>query len=139
MSAPIGNKFAQGNKGGRPLKIAREDLVQLGNEMVADFQVHLDTLEEHKNPIFIENWARRHNISDVTLRRYCEENEEFCASYKRCKQIQKEVLIKGGLKGWFNPTAFIFTAKNITDMRDKIETDITSGGQPITGMQIVKE
>ena len=64
------------------------------------------------------------------------ENKEFSVSYKRARDIQKEVLIRGAMKGWFNPTAFIFTAKNITDMRDKIETDITSGGQPITGMII---
>ncbi len=135
MPAKKGNKYALGNNGGRPPLVAPEDLLELGEQMVSDFQNHLQTLEEHKDPIFIENWARQHNISDQTLRNYCEANEEFLASYKRCKQIQKEVLVRGGLKGWFNPTAFIFTAKNITDMRDKIETE-HSGELKVTGVQI---
>jgi len=125
MPAKKGNNYAVGNKGGRPRIIPKDKVAEYGEMMLAEFEEHLTTLEEHKDPIFIEAWARRHRISDDTLRRYVEENEVFCASYKRCKQIQKEVLIKGAMKGWFNPTAFIFTAKNITDMRDKQEVDVS--------------
>lgn len=138
MPAPKGNKFAEGNNGGRPRIVGKDNIAAYGEMMVVEFEEHLRTLEEHKDPIFIEAWARRHNISDDTLRRYCDENEEFCMAYKRAKQIQKEVLIKGAMKGWFNPTFSIFTAKNITDMRDKVETDITSGGKPLQQEYVLK-
>lgn len=122
MPAKKGNKYAEGNNGGRPPIIAEEERVNFFKKMLSDFQEHFDTLEKHKNPIFVENWARKHGVSDQTIRNYCDENEEFLATYKECRQIQKEVLILGGLKGYFNPTAFIFTAKNITDMRDSHES-----------------
>lgn len=132
----LGNQFAVGNDGGRPRKVAKDNIAEYGRMLVAEFEEHLRTLEIHKDPIFIEAWARRHDISDETLRAYRDEDKEFSVSYKRAREIQREVLIRGALKGWFNTTAFIFTAKNITDMRDKVETDITTGGQPITGMII---
>ena len=50
-------------------------------------------------------------------------NKIFSDTYKTCKQIQKKMLIDGGLLGLYNATAYIFTAKNITDMRDKQEID----------------
>jgi hypothetical protein len=49
------------------------------------------------------------------------EFERFCNAYKEAKEIQKEFLISLGLSG-VSPSPFaIFTAKNITDMRDKQE------------------
>lgn len=66
----------------------------------------------------------------------------FRNAYKEAKELQKEFLINIGLAG-ASPAPFaIFTAKNVTDMRDKNETDITSGGKPIqqiTGMKIIRE
>lgn len=129
MAAPKGNKFAEGNNGGRPRKVAKDNITAYGEMMVAEFEAYLKNFDQHKSPIFIEAWCRQHNISDQTLRKYCDENEEFLASYQKAKQIQKELLITGGLKGYFNPTSFIFTAKNITDMRDKQEIDHTSKGE----------
>jgi hypothetical protein len=131
MSAKKGNKYALGNNGGRHPIVDIDKREELFNTMLNDFQAHLDDFDNNKSPIFIENWCRKHNLSDQTLRNYLDENEEFLATYKKCKQIQKELLILGGLKGYFNPTAFIFTAKNITDMRDKTETDLTSGGEKL--------
>lgn len=134
MAAKKGNKYALGNKGGKPPIVSKDDRPTLFKEMLDDFQNHLDNFDQNKSPIFIENWCRKHNLSDQTLRNYLEANEEFLATYNKCKQIQKEILIQGGLKGYFNPTAFIFTAKNITDMRDKVETDLTSGGKELKGL-----
>lgn len=137
MPAPKGNTFAKGNEGVRPRKVPKDNIAEYGRMLVAEFEHHLATLAEHKRPIFIEAWARKHDISDDTLRRYIEDNEEFCVSYKRAKEIQKELLIEGAMRGFFNPTAFIFTAKNITDMRDRVENDVTSGGKEIKGNTIV--
>lgn len=131
MPAKKGNKYALGNNGGRPVIVPEKDRPALFAEMLKDFQEHLDNLNKESGLIFIENWCRKHGISDQTLHNYSEANEEFLACIKACKQIQKEVLIQGAIRGYFNPTAFIFTAKNITDMRDKIETDLTSDGKAI--------
>lgn len=57
--------------------------------------------------------------------------KSFCKAYKAAKELQKEFLISLGLSNTTMPASFIFVAKNITDLRDKIETDITSGGEPI--------
>lgn len=122
MPAPKGNNFAKGNKGGRP-PMPEAKKVELFEKMFSDFQSHLQNFDTNKSPIFIEAWARDNKIPYRTLLSYAEANEEFLHTYKECKQIQKELLIQGGLKGYFNPTAFIFTAKNITDMRDKVETE----------------
>jgi hypothetical protein len=42
----------------------------------------------------------------------------FRKAYNSAKQMQKEFLITIGLAGAAPPASFIFTAKNITDMRD---------------------
>lgn len=76
-------------------------------------------------------------ISEDTLTRYSKENKEFCGSYNDCQAIQKETLISAGLSGKTNPAFTIFTAKNITDMRDRTETDITTGGEKIAGINYI--
>ena len=88
---------------------------------------------------FLSAWAR--NVAGVcedTAIEWTKKHEEFSEAYKKAKDIQKEVLILGGLTGRFNPTFAIFTAKNLTDMRDKHEIDHTSGGERIEGFNYVK-
>ncbi len=52
-------------------------------------------------------------------------HEEFFNAYNEAKALQKEFLVSNGLAGLYPPASFIFVAKNITDMRDKQEVDIT--------------
>jgi hypothetical protein len=59
---------------------------------------------------------------------------EFSAAYKVAKDLQREFLIDNGLKGLYPPAAFIFTAKNITDMRDVQETKNESN-VTVTGLE----
>jgi hypothetical protein len=126
----IGNKCAVGNDGGRPRKVEIEDLPELGRLMVDEFTEHLETLEAHKMPLFFDGWARRHNLSDETIKRYSEDDKVFCAHAQHAKQIQKEILMIGGMKGYFNSQFTIFVAKNITDMRDR--TELTGAdGEPV--------
>lgn len=55
----------------------------------------------------------------------------FCNAYNEAKELQKDFIINIGLAGAAPAPFAIFTAKNVTDMRDKVETDITSGGKVI--------
>ena len=62
---------------------------------------------------------------------------EFSEAYNSCKQLQKEFLIDNAIKGFIPPATYIFTAKNISDMRDKQEVDLTSKGKFIAGFKMI--
>lgn len=51
--------------------------------------------------------------------------KKFSDAYKMAKSLQEDFLIQNGLAGASPSAAFIFTAKNTTKMRDKIEQEIT--------------
>jgi len=44
---------------------------------------------------------------------------EFCKAYKAALEIRKDMLISLGMSGVAPASAYIFTAKNLTDMRDE--------------------
>jgi hypothetical protein len=48
----------------------------------------------------------------------------FSKAYKTAKAAQQEFLMEIGLAGAAPPAAYIFTAKNVTPMRDKVENDV---------------
>src|SRR3990167_1629489 len=100
--------------GGRPTKY-RDDFPAL---LLAYFD---EQVAAEKLP-FLSKFAR--NIAGVcedTAIEWTKDHPEFSEAYKIAKKIQKEFLITQALAGKINPTAFIFTAKNMTDMRDKTE------------------
>lgn len=49
----------------------------------------------------------------------------FSKAYKHCRAAQQEFLMEIGLAGAAPSAAYIFTAKNVTSMRDKVESDVT--------------
>lgn len=58
--------------------------------------------------------------------------QDFCNAYKEAKELQKEYLINLGLSGATPPAAFIFVAKNVTDMKDEKNHLLTGAdGGPI--------
>lgn len=85
----------------------------------------------------LEGFARKVGVTYRTLLNWAEAVEddaaeipvykhpEFFHAYNVAKQLQKEFLIDNGLKGNYPPAAYIFTAKNVTDMTDRqiIETE----------------
>ena len=68
---------------------------------------------------FFEDFAKSINVNDDTLNQWCKVHQEFSDSYKRCKEKQKQFLITNGLNGNSPSPAFIFVAKNLTNMRDE--------------------
>lgn len=89
----------------------------------------------------LESFAWSIGVDDVTIQRWSErtvtktskklKHPEFCIAYNKAKQMQKQFLVSLGLKGLAPPASFIFTAKNITNMRDKQEIDHTTDGKPL--------
>lgn len=79
-----------------------------------------ETERPNKLPTF-EAFAFSIGHHRETLRNWCESYPEFFAAYKKAQDLQKDMLIYLGMVGLYNPTFTIFTAKNITDMKDKQE------------------
>ncbi len=73
-----------------------------------------------------EGFARKIAVHRETLLNWLESYPEFFDAYKRAKDIQKDLLITNGLQGLYSAPFAIFTAKNITDMKDKTETEVTN-------------
>lgn len=79
-----------------------------------------ETTEERPNHIpFFADFAAKIGVTDATVVNWTKKHEEFLSAYMRAKALQKQHLITCGLLGLYNPKFAIFTAINITDMRDK--------------------
>lgn len=135
MAAPKDNKYALGNNGGRPRKITEKNLPTLAKKMAEWF---VDEANNGNLPFFSKFAREVLGITERTLYNYYKEQEgkgeqgEFFLAYKKCSELQKEVIINNALRGKYNPTFAIFTAKNITDMRDVKELDHSSKGKPLS-------
>jgi hypothetical protein len=58
-----------------------------------------------------------------TLHYWSTKFTDFSDAYKKAKEIQRKILITNGLRGNYQTAFAIFTAKNLTDMRDKQEIE----------------
>lgn len=90
------------------------------------------------NPLpTLAKFARSIKVSRDTVNQWVKDHPEFSDAHNVAKDIQKDFLVDNGLEGLYPPASFIFTAKNITDMRDKTELDHTSKGERIAGFNYV--
>lgn len=139
---------AEKHPGGRPTKYKAEyakkmlqhfkvepykrEVIESRKEYFKDGEVKSESekfrLTPNKMPTFF-SFAESINVDVDTLRNWCDEHEEFFGAYTRAKDLQKEWLIANGLSGAANPQFAIFTAKNVTDMRDKVDVENTVNHQ----------
>ena len=124
------------NKGGRPTKYKPEycqklleffDKPRFKRILVKKGVKSKGTKDEYQLvanelPTF-ERFAHEIGVHYDTLREWVKVHPEFSEAWKRAKAIQKDFLIQNGLLGLYNSTFAIFTAKNITDMKDKVEME----------------
>lgn len=130
------------------------------HDFVREFKEYFDIKESYrwddnakkympiKMPSLI-GFAREQGILERTLRRYLakgaklkykdvKDDDHFirywrlARIYEEWKSIQKEHIVHLGISGVTPSGAYIFTAINYTDMRAKNETDLTSGGKPVS-------
>lgn len=75
-----------------------------------------------------ERFAVITGVCRDTLDQWRKDYEEFSDTYKKCKDLQKDMLNDLAMRGFYNPTYTMFVAKNITDMTDKqiVDTNIKS-------------
>lgn len=132
------------NKGGRPSKYKpeySEELIEFMSreryrkeeykkkEIITNGKKHVEV--EYKyipNDIpFLTEFARKIGISyKVMMNDWPKAHKDFRIAIEKAKELQKEFLIKNGTMGLYNPAFAIFTAKNITDMRDKVDVETKS-------------
>ncbi len=142
----------QGKKNGRPTKYKPE----FCKALIKHFDI--EPWEERKIPHYHEN-GKTVKWTDIkllpmrmpTLRKFAKsikvcistvygwldkENssyqKKFMDAFTCAKEIRKDWLIDLGLSGKTPPASFKFVAVNVTDMRDKTETELGGkDGQPI--------
>jgi len=84
-----------------------------------------------KLPTLVQ-FAKYIGASYPTVYRWQDEKDgayqkEFQEAYARAKESQKDFLIQAGCLGVYNSHFAIFTAKNITDMRDSSDLNVKGG------------
>jgi|GEM_PF-1269475 len=137
------------NKGGRPSKYKSEyceaiisffnrkpfDVVkgedENGKEIVLTDKFGNAVMQPCMLPTF-EGFAISIGVHRDTLNEWLKHHDEFSDAYARAKDYQKEILIQNGLFGNYEKTFAVFTAKNVTDMRDKHEIDNTSSDRSMS-------
>jgi hypothetical protein len=81
--------------------------------------------EDKPNPLpTFSKFARSVGICHDCITDWAKIHPEFTEAYNVAKELQKEFLMDNGLAGLYPPASFIFTAKNITDMKDKTDVDV---------------
>lgn len=78
----------------------------------------------------MRNFAKEIGVSIDTVYEWVKQHKDFSDAFTQAKDLQKWFLIENGLNNCYNPAFAIFTAKNITDMKDKVE-HTGENGQPI--------
>lgn len=111
---------------GRPSKYSPEYV----KKILDYFDVPLYTVRNGKkevNPMpTFEGFCFDNRVNHQTLLNWCKEHKEFFEAYNACKQKQKQMIVQGGMLGAYNAQFTIFVAKNVTDMKDRVETiDVT--------------
>lgn len=110
------------SKGGRPSKYNDEWC----DKLLDYFKVDLYTMRNGKkevNPMpTFEGFCFDNRVNHNTLLLWAQTHEKFSEAYSTCKQKQKQMIVQGGMLGAYNAQFTIFVAKNVTDMKDRVET-----------------
>jgi hypothetical protein len=85
------------------------------------------TKEEYKEvgcPMrFLSGFARHIKVDTSTLFEWCNKHPEFSKAFTRAKELQAEMLHSNSLKGLYDARYAVFSAKNMTEWRDKVDID----------------
>lgn len=90
----------------------------------------INVFERIPNDIpYISAFAREIGVCVDTINEWSHKHRRFSVALKKAKELQKEFLITNGLLGLYNSTFAIFTAQNITDMRNQKQVEMSIIGQ----------
>ena len=85
----------------------------------------------------IEGFSAFINHSVKSLYNWADENPLFLQALEKIKREQKEILIKKGLSGDYNPTIAKLVLSSNHGMSEKSEVDHTTKGEQITGIEFI--
>lgn len=80
----------------------------------------------------IEGFSLYLGVSKKSLYNWREEHEDFLHALEKIEKEQKERLLNMGLSGDYNATIAKLVLSANHNMREKSETDVTSGGEKLT-------
>ena len=89
----------------------------------------------------VESFAIYLGVTKKTLYNWSKEHKEFLHALDKITTIQAERLIDDGIYGGkeVNATIVKLLLMNNHDMREKNDTDMTSGGEKITEIRIIED
>lgn len=67
----------------------------------------------------LAGWCAKHGIHRGTMHEWNQKHPEFFNAYKIAKEMQEDLLIRGGIAGAYATAFAVFTAKNAIGWRDK--------------------
>jgi len=133
MPAHKGNKYALGNKGGRPEKYRRKHCKDIVDFFSRDHYRKRTVLTKdgksteidipNKLPT-LEGFAIHLGTVCTTIYGWAERHKEFHNALTTARHLQKEMLVQLGLAGDYDKVFAMFIAKNMTDLRDKTEQEV---------------
>ena len=116
------------NKGGRPTKYREEYCEQMIEYFDQEpYKVDCNGKKDPNEFPTFSRFAVDIGVNRDTLKEWRNVHPLFSAAYKKCKELQRHILMTNGLMGLYAPAFACFTAKNVTDMRDKKEVDVSGG------------
>lgn len=95
---------------------------------------HVDTKDEKGHTVklpTVEGFARYIGVNKTTLYEWEQAHKEFSNSLDHIRTEQQERLLNKGLSGDYNPTIAKLILSSNHGMREKSDTDITTGGKAI--------
>jgi hypothetical protein len=84
----------------------------------------------------IETFALFIGVNKTTLYEWESRHEEFSNALDKIRIEQQERLLNNGLSGAYNSAIAKLVLSANHNMREKSDTDITSGGEKITGVDV---
>jgi hypothetical protein len=111
-------------KVGRPRKYTPEQLAKLGDGLVQYMKDGVEEVkQDKKNVRFIIMYLADNGVPINDIDQLCEQSEYLTQQYAIAKGYQKDMINVGAMKGLFNAQYTQFVAKNITDMRDRVDVE----------------
>lgn len=118
MAAPLGNQYALGNDGGRPLKFPDPQ------DFARQIDAYIKHADDNKEAITIYHCAKFMGCDDETLVNYKERGEVYAAALKKLATAGCASLIDRGMEAK-NPALFIYLMKVLHGLIETINENIT--------------
>jgi hypothetical protein len=121
----MSEKKPSNNPDGAPTKYKEDIPERLIEFFSRDLFVQVDGGKTMPNRLpTIERFCSEIDIVTSTFYEWCKKYPELSSAFNKAKQYQKDQLMQLALMGFYKEGFAKFVAVNITDMRDKVESQV---------------